>query len=226
MESIVSWALAFIFSIAPPRAGRGELIEEAVARYEQIAADAVAVAYDSTTPPLFAGRDGRAKTAALLLSVAFHESGFRKDVDLGIGPRARGDSGQSWCLMQIKIGGGRTLEGWSGAELVRDRRLCFAAGLSAIRRSFVACRANPTSERLNAYTSGSCSRGATQSRARMESAIAWFSQRLIPVDRDDIAVMNAREVTRDRGQEVASPEIGERWPASVAPTARLEEGER
>jgi hypothetical protein len=180
MDLVVDWALAFMMAIAPPGPWRGESRDETVAHYRQIAADAVAVAYDAETSPLFPGKDGRARTALLLLSVAFHESSFRRDVDLGIGPHARGDSGQSWCLMQMQVGDGRTIEGWTGPDLVRDRKLCFVAGLAAIKRSFFACRANPTTERLNAYTSGSCAGGAARSRDRVGAALSWIARRPAP----------------------------------------------
>src|SRR5512142_1412193 len=111
MDLIVGWALAFMLAVAPPGTRRGETREETIARYTQIATDAVAVAYDPANAPLFGGTGGRARTAGLMLAVAFHESGFRRDVDFGIGPSSRGDSGQSWCLMQIKVGTGRTIEG-------------------------------------------------------------------------------------------------------------------
>jgi hypothetical protein len=180
MELIIGWAVAFMLAVAPPGPWRGEPREETVARYQAIAVDAVAVAYDPDTPPLFTGPGGRARTVALLLSVAFHESSFRKDVDLGVGPHARGDSGLSWCLMQIQVADGRTIEGFAGPDLVRDRKLCFTTGLAALRRSLLACRANPMAERLSAYTSGSCSRGAEQSRRRIESAMTWLSRHPAP----------------------------------------------
>jgi hypothetical protein len=184
MEFIIDWALAFMLAIAPPGPWRGEPREETVARYADIAADAVAVAYDPDNLPLYSGKTGRARTAALLLSVAFHESSFRKDVDLGIGPNARGDSGLSWCLMQIKVAGGRTIEGFAGPDLVQDRKKCFTTGLAAMRRSFLACRANPATEWLSAYTSGSCSRGAEQSRRRIESLTTWLSRHPVPERQD------------------------------------------
>lgn len=187
MDFIVGWALAFMLTVAPPGPWYGESKDETIARYRQIAADAVSVAYEPDVAPLFSGPTGRARTAALMLSVAFHESGFRKDVDLGIGPRARGDSGQSWCLMQIMVGKGRTVEGWTGQDLVRDRTRCFRSGLEAIRRSFAVCHGNPQDELLNAYTSGSCSRGGAQSRSRIRSALRWVATHPVP-DGDDATV--------------------------------------
>jgi hypothetical protein len=182
MDPIIAWAVAFMIAVAPPgRAGTKETREEGAARYREIATAAAIVAYDTDTPPLFEGRNGRARTLALLLSVAFHESGFLRHVDFGIGPRARGDSGQSWCLMQIKVGMGRTIQGWSGTDLVANRQRCFRAGLEMMRWSFQACRDNPSMELLDAYTSGRCDHGKIESRKRMESALDWFEDHPPPV---------------------------------------------
>lgn len=71
---------------------RVETAFEGQARYEVIA-DAAAT---------IAGQDRR--LAAFLVTVTFHESGFREDVHRGIGEHAKGDGGQSWCLGQIMLG--------------------------------------------------------------------------------------------------------------------------
>jgi len=81
-----------------------ETSEEGEARYEQIADAAISVAYDPDEKPIFGGKYGRAKTLALILSIAYFESGYRKDVDLNLGPLARGDKGESWCMMQFRLG--------------------------------------------------------------------------------------------------------------------------
>lgn len=44
------------------------------------------------------------RLAAFLLTVTFHESGWREDVHRGIGEHSKGDGGQSWCLGQIMLG--------------------------------------------------------------------------------------------------------------------------
>jgi hypothetical protein len=159
---MVSWA--------PPGSS---LIKDAVetpgegrARYEEIARAAVSVAYDPATPPLFGGPRGRAATVALLLSIAYHESGYRRDVDLGIGKLARG-SGKDSCLVQIRVGSGRTPQGWSHDDLVSDRDKCFRAGLALIRKSFGACRKQEQLDRLSAYTRGRCSSHEPLSRSRI-----------------------------------------------------------
>jgi hypothetical protein len=181
MDPIIAWALAFMTAVAPPgRKGTRETYDEGALRYREIAKAAAAVAYDPDTAPLFEGQSGRARTLALLLSVAFYESGFLRHVDFGIGPRARGDSGQSWCLMQIMVGTGRTIQGWSGTDLVANRQRCFRAGLAMMKWSFQACRDKPSMELLDAYTSGSCERGKVESRKRMESAFDWMESHPAP----------------------------------------------
>jgi hypothetical protein len=81
-----------------------ETPDEGRARYSEIADAMLRVAYDPSEPPAFPGPTGRGRTLALMLSIAWHESGFRKDVDLGRGPMSRGDSGRSWCLIQAQLG--------------------------------------------------------------------------------------------------------------------------
>lgn len=106
--SLHQWALNRMVTWIPP--GRSlithaiETPEEGKARYEEIADAAISVAFDPNEKPIFSGKYGRSKTLALILAVAFFESTYRKDIDLGIGPLARGDNGQSWCMMQIMLG--------------------------------------------------------------------------------------------------------------------------
>ena len=115
MNAVIAWIMAFIVAVAPP--GRmlyfpdaQETKEEATVRYNEIAQDVVEVVYDPNTKPLFRGSTGRARTVSVILSIMLHESGFRRDVDLNLGKYARGDKGNSWCLMQLNVGTGRTLK--------------------------------------------------------------------------------------------------------------------
>lgn len=201
MKLFIAWIVAFIVTQAP--AGRPqfipeakETVPEAEARYESIAKDIAAVVYDPSEAPLFKGPDGRIKTAAVILSIMTHESGFRKDVDLGKGGLSKGDSGQSWCLMQVRLGaasGGKTWQriilddadgtfhfafdgktGLGGEDLVRDRKNCVRAGLHIMRRSF-SCPKLPVLNMLNLYASGSCDKGYEASERRMGLALRWFN---------------------------------------------------
>lgn len=162
---IITWLVAAMFAWAPAR-------DTERARYTEIASDLAAVTFDESEVPLFAGASGRSQTALLLASVAAHESTFRKDVEDG---RARGDSGSSWCFMQLHVGAGKTVDGWTGKELAADRKKCFRAGLHNARESFRMCNAQPLIEKLGAYASGSCGKSA-ESRQMVTRAMAYFKR--------------------------------------------------
>ncbi|WP_437798708.1 hypothetical protein [Sorangium sp. So ce693] len=174
MDTIIAWAVGIMMTWAPP--GKSfikdavETPEEGRARYHEIARAAAKVAYDPALKPLFGGPRGRAETMALLLSIAYFESGYRRDVDLGIGKLARG-SGLDSCLLQVRVGAGKTREGWSHADLVGDREKCFRAGLALIKGSFGACRKQEPRDRLSAYTRGRCIDNDKHSRARIGRAL-------------------------------------------------------
>lgn len=177
-----------------------ESIEEAAARYNSIAFDAMSVAYDPQEKPLFSGGRGRSRTVMVILAVSTFESSFRRDVDLGIGKLSKGDGGKSWCLNQIQlgkadangntpnrivvtIGGGYRFttkqdEGWSGTDLVEDRQKCFHAALAVIRSSFAATSGLPLEDRLKVYASGRLDRGEEASRRRMGLAMRWMSTKM------------------------------------------------
>jgi hypothetical protein len=196
-ETIVAWLYAIMMSISPidqphhiPEAQ--ESIAQAKVRYQEIAESIYDVSFDEEVAPLFGGSKGRQRTALTLLAVTYFESGFRRDVDLGIGRRrlARtgwNDFGRSWCLGQVNLGKREimgpdgeyvdasatvTPEGWSGPELVADRGKCLTAVLNAVKRSFGACSKLPQEERLAAYASGRCDtdQGRELSKARMRFA--------------------------------------------------------
>ncbi|MGD0675189.1 MAG: hypothetical protein ABSC94_07205 [Polyangiaceae bacterium] len=179
MDSLVAYLVAAMTAWVPLHAhGRSEASADIQARYESIARDAVTVAFDEGETPLFAGRDGRAETALLMLSIASFESSFRKTVDDGIG---RGDGGRSYCLMQIRVGRGVTREGWTGPQLIDDRRLCFRAALHLLHASFSACHSYPADDRLSAYASGHCFLDAAVSRSRILRARNWWSTHPLPL---------------------------------------------
>ncbi len=208
--SLESWVTARMSVWSPPgRTTYKEAVEtedEGKARYAEIARDAIHVVYDPSEPPVFPGEYGRAKTLATLLAVALAESGFRKDVDLGIGSYAKGDGGRSWCLMQIQLGkavDGKTpmnialkgdgieyvhdkSRGWGGEDLVADRRACLRTGLHVIRVSFNSCSGLPFDERLSTYTSGNCTDGRAASRTRMAKATGWLAESAPPMKDADV----------------------------------------
>jgi hypothetical protein len=201
LETVTAWILSLIMTSAPP--GRKiyydegqETIEEATARYESIAEDVIAVVYDPATIPLFKGSTGRARTVSVILSIMLHESSFMRHVDYGLGKYSRGDNGQSWCLMQLRIGNGRTMrwdtvrgrpaaigdhsegifEGYTGEDLVSDRKICIREGLKVLAVSFGGTYGLPLEDRLRVYASGSRDKGGDASHNRMNLAVKWFNK--------------------------------------------------
>jgi hypothetical protein len=198
MDQFIVWLVSFMTAVAPP--GRPQYIEEAketkeeaLLRYESIAEDIATVV--TTEEPLFRGPEGRLRTATVIMSVMIWESGYRKDVDTGIGKLARGDRGNSVCLMQLNVGKKRTIAwnlkedrtprwgdnpedihpGWSADELLADRKVCIQGGLRTLRMSFRSCGRLPVTEWLRAYASGSCEDGSKESNIRMGTALRWYS---------------------------------------------------
>ncbi len=151
---------ATIVAMSPPERadtqqhfpGHAETSAERTARYRSIAADLAAVV-EAESPVI----GGHTETAALLLAVVAHESGFARDVD--IGPchtagkwRDRCDRSKAVCLVQAQAGRKQN------RVLQADRKACLRYGLDAIRKSLATCRGNAPNTRL-ALLSGSCSRG-------------------------------------------------------------------
>ncbi|HTJ84565.1 MAG TPA: hypothetical protein VL400_22755 [Polyangiaceae bacterium] len=181
MHPVALWLFEVMALVAPPdRAanekafpGYQETIEERRERYAAIAEAARDVAYDPNEKPVFGGKYGRARTAALMLAVAYHESGFMKDVDLGpcwrgkAGTSTRCDSGRAACLMQIHVADGQTAEGYTREELFADRKKCFRSGLHLLRRSMSACSHLPEKHKLASYASGTCKGGLKDSESLM-----------------------------------------------------------
>ena len=180
MESLVAYLVTAMLAWVPAYAHVPlESSEHVVERYQDIARDLASVALDESESPLFDGADGRAETALLMASVASFESSFSKRVDDGT---RRGDHGFSYCLMQIHVGNGVTREGWSGQQLVEDRKLCFRAALHILQKSFSACRNLSVDDRLSAYATGHCYPEARISRSRVGRARAWWESHAPPPD--------------------------------------------
>ncbi|MDP9149657.1 MAG: hypothetical protein M3O36_06925 [Myxococcota bacterium] len=171
MHGLVTYLVAAMLAWVPARVhAPREPTGDVLVRYESIATDVASVAFDENEEPLFAGPAGRSETALLMLSIASYESTFQRVVDDGT---RLGDNGHSYCLMQIRVGGGETREGWTGRQLVDDRTLCFRAALHILHASLHTCRKLPLEDRLSAYASGRCYANAAISRSRMWRARAW-----------------------------------------------------
>jgi hypothetical protein len=193
-SELCAWLLSVMVWKAPPEKyaalpqfpGWKETAGERLERYRSIAADLAAVVLDPDERMAYRGARSRERTAALLLALAFMESGFAKDVDKGPcyrgrdGTFARCDGGLSACMLQIRVGAGTTSEGWSREELFADRRKCFRAALHKARRAMSSCVRRGPDALLNAYASGSCDRGLHESRERLAMARRFFDRRPAP----------------------------------------------
>jgi hypothetical protein len=182
MNAVVQWIFMLMTLVAPPDRlasrpqwpGWVETAAEKEERYAAIAQALYEVEYDPSEKPLYGGPMGRAMTAATVLAVLYHESGFARDVDQGPcyqgkGAPMRCDGGRSACMAQIQIGEGTTtlrshgIAGLTKADLFADRKLCFKVAQHLIRRSFVACAKQGPNAKLNAYASGVCTLGQDRS---------------------------------------------------------------
>jgi hypothetical protein len=183
-EVLASWLLGVMISTAEPGRSRfpkeaRETLEEGRARYAAIARTIADVALDPEEPPVFTGERARERTAALLLSIAFHESGWRRDVDLGLGPQARG-GGRYYCIMQVAVDRGKKASGWTGPELIENRSRCVRAALDILQRAKSSCRAQGPDAWMRIYTSGRCTHGRKSADARLSTARRWLGAHPLP----------------------------------------------
>jgi hypothetical protein len=177
-KQVIAWMTSMLTALAPAdRAIEAEDQSARSARIEQIAADIVDVVYDPNEKPIFGGKWQRERTAATVAVFAAEESvNFAPSVDQGL---TRGDTGRSWCIMQMNIGTKKTSEGWTGPDLIKDRKKCIRAGLHALRRSYWTCSQNREDERFAAYASGRCDRGQTLVRRR-SARVDWTLFKIRP----------------------------------------------
>ena len=111
---------------------------------------------------LFAGTDGKAKTAALLLTISFYESGWKAD--------ALGDAGKSCGVMQTQ-NPSKWIEGATCAKVLADRKLGFRVGLAVLRHAKATCAAGaPTRVWLGMYASGICGNAQVAAKKRCAPA--------------------------------------------------------
>ncbi len=211
-DQVTTWVVDQISRWSPP--GRTffpdakETKEEALKRYKEIANDLITVVFDPNEPSIFGGSIGRHRTLALMMGVLKAESSFRKDIDLGLGALGKGDGGQSWCLVQIKLGkevNGKTpsrinldnksfaitknAKDYGGEDLVKDRKICLRAGLRMVRSAWNSCGKNKMEERLSVYVSGNCQGGKDSSRNRVRPAFQWISAYPPPGNDDEVKAL-------------------------------------
>jgi hypothetical protein len=116
----------------------------------------------------------------LLLALSFHESHWRRDVDLGIGPHAP-EKGRYWCLLQIAVDRGKSADGATARELVHERERCFASGLYLLRRGLAQCGTkNDPRAFVNHYASGYCDRGKKAARLRFATMERFLREHPLP----------------------------------------------
>lgn len=197
-HTVVAWIFALMSFLAPPEKltaaphvqlpGWEETLEQRTERYESIAKDIFEVVYDVSAKLPYRGKRGRAQSTALLVAIAFMESGFMPDVDKG--PcyrkgsfRTRCDGGLSAGMWQARLGEGETLlsihgvDGLKQADLFKDRKTQVRIALHMVNRSFKTCRLLGPEAVLNVYSSGSCSRGQKPASARLALAKRAYAAR-------------------------------------------------
>lgn len=160
---------------------RQENRDEALKRYLDIAKSIEKVAEEATKTTMVDGAEQPAMwpwtaedMARALATIAFHESGYRRDVQTGVGKSALGDCGywnakgvkvgaeearatsaqylcRSVCLVQVNTGGlTGTRYGLTGKEMVGLDRAsiekCFSAGARAFANARTRCAATQTAD--------------------------------------------------------------------------------
>ena len=194
IKALTSYLLAAMTAWMPMKNhARTEAPEVTEARYQQIAEDVAQVAMDPDEEPLFQGEDGRVKTALLLLSVAFHESNFRGEIDGGRCKPYECDHGKAFSMWQLHPEDGVIFDGdlftfarnrsaaWredhaseiiDGAALVRDRKLAARVALHMLRYSM------KNAHSLAIYT-GEPGNGP-KGKLRMETALSYIRKHPFP----------------------------------------------
>lgn len=115
---------------------------------------------------MFAGTEGRARTALVMLAITRYESGgWRADIDRQ--DRPTGDGGKAWCLAQLHA---------PFAEGLTDRKSCFRGELAALRESRRMCPGGTFVDGLSGYTVGTCVTAEKHARLRFELATSWWAR--------------------------------------------------
>ena len=180
-----AWVLSLILSLPPvlPMPGWAETPDARSARLARIADEIAATVYGAPgvdpSPGLVVG--GPDATAARLVAVAYHESGFAADVYAGrcwrgrLGNGGRCDSGRAVSIFQLRLSG-PTREGWVGADFATDPRRAVVVALRLIRGSQGCGRRGGASAELEAYASGRCGAGHHESAIRIATAARLLAE--------------------------------------------------
>lgn len=159
MEPFIGYILALMIAASPIRETQTwgditETREEKTARFEETARQLAEVIRDTKRlpyDPYF--------TAAQMIAIWQHESALALAVDKGLGKHGVGDGGNSFCMAQIRVGKkGSTREGWTGQDLLDDRKKCFRVQLRVLAGSIALCRAAGLGpeDGLASYATGRC----------------------------------------------------------------------
>ncbi len=151
--------------------------------YERTA-DAIVKVVDAE--PLFEGDPSR--SAALLVSVAWHESRLKPD--------AVSKNGLWLCLYQVDK---RHLA--DPKKALEDPEVCTRAAMKILRASLKACAARPVDERLAFFMSGKCDRGLPESRYRMFMAKKLLEKHPLPPPPPDEKTMKSELVAEAKKPE-------------------------
>ena len=145
---MMQWILSLMLLLQPDAPWKDD--------YENVAS---AINEASESKPLFAGDNGKRKTAALLVSLAWFESRFDR--------KAIGDKGKSFGLYQQQ-----------GMGELFDAKIASMVAVEQIKISFRICSNRPIEERLGWYAAGgpNCQFGLLKSKHRMLKAF-WLEQR-------------------------------------------------
>lgn len=159
MSLPAAWVSGMMNTLEPTAPWRGS--------YDRTAGAIVKVA---EAEPLFDG--DAARTAALLVSVAWHESRLKPD--------AVSKNGQWVCLYQVDK---RHLD--DPKKALDDPETCTRAAMKILRASLASCAARPGDERLAMFMSGRCDKGLPESRYRMFLARQLLAKHPVPKDAAD-----------------------------------------
>lgn len=173
MSLPVPWIVSLMVALEPSSPHR--------ATFER---SAEAIARAAASDPLF-DEAGEARTAALLVSIAWHESRLRPD--------AKSKNGQWLCLFQVDR---RHLA--EPKRALEDPDVCTRAAVKILKGSLAKCSKNAENERLAMFMSGACDKGLSSSRYRMFLAKKLLKDHPVPA-------LPAPEGDKDRARERAKP---------------------
>lgn len=191
MSALVSWILAVMLALVPPKGVRAlpgwdESEDQAKARYQAIAEAIEAAALEANNTGL-----SDKSEAALLVALALEESAFARDVDIGPcyrGKRGGGwwsrcDAGTSYSVWQLKAFTNAEGVLVRGFDIQRDRKVAAKRALALAVGSLSSCRKLDARDRLSAYMKGSCAtglRGAAARWDRWKSVETWNPPKAVP----------------------------------------------